>query len=375
MEGVAPLELGVDDDDCADQKLVEDLYDCTTSFTTNHNTNGTARKTRHVGCIIATAVFLVLLAVAYGISNLLLELCLSFSESDLGESFTMNEQTNSNNSQTALRLKLVTMNIAGMEPSQSAPESWNYAQQQEAILREVLRSDPDIIALQEAPSATLPSGLFDHDDKTYRQLHSVPSHAGYVTLLVRSEMETSAMKLESNVPISATILSWEDRRLVIASAHLAPFQQNSAQRQKEVETLIQGATNAATAGLANALIFLGDTNMRSFEDQTMENDLGLVDAWKKAGSSPETRFSWDTMPHGQGDSAWRNLYYGHRTRAYQNRYDRVYIKDLLRGSSPSSLHVHVPAFELVANKPVSESRYHFLSDHFGIATELELHWI
>eukprot|EP00977_Amphora_coffeiformis_P017472 scaffold5744_cov159-Amphora_coffeaeformis.AAC.1 len=368
MEGVTPLELGVEDNDCMEHDE-EGLYECTTLFATNHNTNGIS-TTRHVGRI-AIAVFLVLLAVAYAISNLLLEVSLSFSDPDLNtiNTFMMNEQNDSDSSQTLLHLKLVTMNIAGMEPSESAPETWHMAQQQGTLLREILRSDPDIIALQEVPSAVLPSGFFDHDDRTYRQLQSVPSHAGYVTLFVRSEMETRALQLEKNVPITATILYWKGRRLVIASVHLAPFEQGSSRRQTQVETLIQGA-KAATADPTDVLIFLGDTNMRSFEDQTMEHDLGLVDAWKQAGSPPDAKFSWDTMPHGEGESGWQNLYYGKRTRAYQNRYDRVYIKDLLR--APSSSHVNVPIFEFIANKPVSASRSHFLSDHFGIAMELEL---
>lgn len=313
---------------------------------------------------VVAAVFLVLVFAAYGISNLLLGVSDSIHDPDMES--TLTEPPQSSGSPT-LRLKMVTMNIAGMEPSQSAPASWDMEKQQDALRREILQSDPDIIALQEAPSMNLPTGMFDHDNQIYRQLHSVPSHAGYVTILVRSDMETSALDID-DVPITAAILTWNDRHIVIASVHLAPFQQGSYERQDQVETLLEAASNSG----ADTLVFLGDTNMRTSEDAFMENNLELLDAWKRAGSSEVAKFSWDTKVHGQGEesSAWQNRYYGQRTRAYQARYDRVYIKDL----RASSLHVLVPVFELMANRPVSESRYHFLSDHFGIATELRLTW-
>ena len=377
-----PFHVGMDENVYAEQNQ-ECLYDFISQQTTAQTAPIRQAPIRRAPVrhgtlgFIATAVFLLLLGVAYGISNLLLEVSLSFSNGEWNGSAMINEEKNSNN-RIVVRLKLVTMNIAGMEPSQSAPDSWNKEQQRAALIEEILRSDPDIIALQEAPSDVLSSGMFDHDDRTFRQLHSVPSHAGYVTLFVRSEMETGALNLGNKVPIVASFLFCERLNLVIASAHLAPFEQRSYQRQKEVDTLIHVARDS-NAGPVDAIIFLGDTNMRSFEDQTMEGDLGLIDAWKQAGSSPEARYTWDTTPHGEGESAWQNLYYGQRTRAYQNRYDRVYIKDLRRGSASSfssfPLHVNVSAFDLIANKPVSESQYHFLSDHFGIATELELSWI
>jgi hypothetical protein len=37
-----------------------------------------------------------------------------------------------------------------------------------------------------------------------------------------------------------------------------------------------------------------------------------------------------------------------------------------------AIRVVVPSFRLIANKPVGSSKFHFLSDHFGIAAEIKI---
>ena len=355
--------------------------------------------------ILILAATLALVAVAYGISNLILEVSLllydpyPMNNSEEKEVAIIHTTTSrgkrqrpnpngmttatpqsSSSSSTTLELKMVTMNIAGLVPSQSAPDSWSTALQKEALRAELLASDPDIIALQECPSQDwAASGIFNSDnnddnDKTmYRLVGSAPSHAGFVSLVVRAGLDATLLDLgEDYVPIAAATVSWHGKQIVVASVHLQPFEQGSLRRKEQITTLM------AASAAADALIFAGDTNMRDSEDATMEESLHLMDAWKVAGASESTRFSWDTMSHMYGEdkkksSEWQNLYYGAATRAYQRRYDRVYIRGSPLQQQPV-LQVHVPAFDLIANQPVSESRYHFLSDHFGIALRLELNW-
>ena len=124
--------------------------------------------------------------------------------------------------------------------------------------------------------------------------------------------------------------------------------------------------------------------MRPTEDAVMEDQLGLTDVWKLSGSSKATKWTWDTTKHSE-DGTW-NRYYGSTTREYKARYDRIYYycyyashhdelscrsgggggASLARGPSYAS-------FQLIANRPLLLERpNHFLSDHFGVVTDLHL---
>jgi endonuclease/exonuclease/phosphatase family metal-dependent hydrolase len=308
----------------------------------------------------------------------------------------MEKESVSQNLPQQINLKIVTMNIAGLEPSQSAPSTWTDALQQETLLGELLRSDPDILALQECPSVEwAKSGIFNHDATIPYQLvgnSCTRSHAGFVCLFIKESLvstttATTALPLPTTKdnllilpgsPIVATVVRLSggqpQRKIAIASVHLEPFEDGDRGRQSQVEELIDAAAHVGV----DALIFMGDTNMRDEEDETMEGELGLMDAWKQSGALEETRYSWDTMPHSDKDEfISQNLYYGHSTRAYQRRYDRIYVLDLHQHDHKSkspSFHLAVPSLELIANQPIAPTQTQFLSDHFGIAAELCLIW-
>ena len=62
-------------------------------------------------------------------------------------------------------------------------------------------------------------------------------------------------------------------------------------------------------------------------------------------------------------------YGGKATRAYTNRYDRMYYHII---STPASqLQVKTCHFELIANRPLTNAN-HFLSDHFGVWVDLSI---
>jgi endonuclease/exonuclease/phosphatase family metal-dependent hydrolase len=270
-------------------------------------------------------------------------------------------------------LTFVTMNIAGLEPSQSAPDAWRTDRtlQEEAVVAEILRTNPDVIALQECPTVDWAEHAFhNRGDLSYRLMGSASSHAGYVSLLIRQDLHAAELVLAESLPMVAVEILWNGHSVAIASVHLAPFEQNSFVREKEVEELLE-----ACQGGSEALLFMGDMNMRDKEDDRFEA-LGLVDAWKRAGANEAARYSWDTTSHTDDESHnWQNLYYGASTRAYQRRYDRVYATERRRGgTSAVSFRFNVPSFALIANQPIAPSRYHFLSDHFGITGQLELAW-
>ena len=312
--------------------------------------------------VIAT-VFLV---VAFAISNLLVELSLSVYDPATSVEKTgtvRNESRNkSSASQTIEGIRIVSMNIAGAIPSKSAPPTWNVSLQESSLTSSIIASDPHIIFLQECPTETWADGRFNRNGIAYkRPVRSKRSHAGYVTMLVQENLVAADKQGLDDLPIAAATLTWKGHQIIIASVHLEPFEQGSQLRKRQVELLLH-----ETDPNADAIIFAGDTNMRDSEDYDIES-LGLLDAWKVAGASEETRFSWDTVAHGTGNEKRQNLYYGQSTRAYQRRYDRVYF-----WKRDKTLGLRVPSFELMANEPVSGSPYHYLSDHFGISCELDI---
>ena len=294
------------------------------------------------------------------------------------------------------RLTIVSMNVAGCEPSKDAPPHWNHEIAGRAIQKEVLRTHPDVLALQEFPGGVaLAEQSFGHD---YNVIGATYAHADQVVLLVRKGIAAKKVSFDNKnnsknksyngyprIPAVIAELSWSDddtitsssttdaattttttssskrRRMWIGSVHLAPFRDGSLERQRQVDEMLRQAGSLP-------FIFAGDTNMRIEEDKRMEKDRGLLDAWKQAGSKPNTKFTWDTIDHrGTTDGVGAfNRYYGDRTRQYTARYDRIYCTD----STP--LH-EVESFELIANQPIT-GKTHFLSDHFGISAELSFQW-
>lgn len=298
------------------------------------------------------------------------------------------------------RLTLVTFNVAACQPSAMAIHSWTTDDSLQAIREEVILEQPDIIALQEFPEFALyrTSRIFpDHE-----LLGSRTSHAPYVTLFVRKGIQAKLVPVHAdiNVHLPAVVaeLSYPSeggdndevgrrRRLWIASVHLEPFADGAEVRHQQVQSLLQLALRSKVP-----LVLAGDFNMRVTEDATMEGEgYDLLDFWKEAGSDFTTKYSWNTRNE-INKGGYFNQYYGTRTREYIARYDRIYyhgsVLDIRNdGQQPSQVDsksdltnipsipsITVESFKLIANRPVGSSKYHFLSDHFGISSTFNLQW-
>lgn len=258
-------------------------------------------------------------------------------------------------------LSIVSMNLAGCQPSKSAPWDWNQQMSTDAVRTELLKSNPDIIALQECPGGVNWAQRVFGDN--YNVMGATFSHADQVVLLVKAGIQAQAVPLQDLPAIMAELQFADNRRLLIASIHLAPFERGNYERRAEVESLLQKAMAKSIP-----FLFAGDTNMRASEDDVMEGDLHLVDIWKLAGSNPATKFTWDTIDH-RKDGLFFNQYYGDNTRQYSARYDRIYAY-----TADSSIVVETPpAFELIGNQPQT-SKIDFLSDHFGMSSHINLKW-
>jgi len=269
---------------------------------------------------------------------------------------------------TVNEFTLVSMNIAGCHPSKEAPRGWGQQDATEAITNELLRTDPDVLALQECPGgADWASRWFPG----YQVQGATYSHVDQVMLLVRDGIHSEAQEGHNLPAVMAKLTIEEGREFLIASVHLEPFREGKRDRLRQMKSLIQTAQKRNIP-----LVIAGDTNMRVAEDSSMENLLHLVDLWKQSGTGNATKWTWDTKDHG----THFNRYYGDSTREYVARYDRVYVwqppppppvastSSCTQGSQAA---VTVQSFELLANQPVS-NKFHFLSDHFGISVTFQL---
>jgi len=256
-----------------------------------------------------------------------------------------------------IELRLVTMNIAMMEPSEAAPSDWTTEKQQQVLLDQLLGSDPDILCIQECPQSDCMEQAFPH----LTRIMSKPSHMGYTSLFVKKNFTLTPVagpRISIHTPaVIATFLYQDHPVLAIASVHLKPFKTGSVLREQQVKELISAADDEGIP-----LLFAGDTNMRDSEDSTMEKTFDLKDIWREAGAEANSQYTWDTIDHRREGGAF-NQYYGSSTRQYQRRYDRIYVH---------GANVSVTTFELLANRPIGSSKDHFLSDHFGISAQIKI---
>jgi len=305
------------------------------------------------------------------------------------------------------RLTLVSLNVAGCQPSADAPRGWNQKASTDSIREEILSHNPDIIALQECPGT---ESWADTTFLNYTTIGATRSHADNVILLVKKGIQAHRVKVPTTMtttrwlPAVISNLTYKSRSLLLASVHLAPFKEGEDTRRQQIADALslaveegEGGGTTGRRGRRLPLIMAGDMNMRQSEDVGMKRQ-GWTDFWQSAGSERSTKFTWDTMNHGTSF----NRYYGDLTREYNARYDRIYFQSGTSTSQqptmtsipptavvtaatsskrtkkkdpidPQAVSLKVDSFELIANKPVT-GKTHFLSDHFGIATTFELEW-
>eukprot|EP00581_Thalassiosira_minuscula_P005100 CAMPEP_0183747916 /NCGR_PEP_ID=MMETSP0737-20130205/67505_1 /TAXON_ID=385413 /ORGANISM="Thalassiosira miniscula, Strain CCMP1093" /LENGTH=277 /DNA_ID=CAMNT_0025983633 /DNA_START=113 /DNA_END=945 /DNA_ORIENTATION=+ len=242
--------------------------------------------------------------------------------------------------QSNFPLKLISWNISNAHPSSAAPDFIRRSKQSPNLIREeCLRptpTPPDIIALQECPYPNF--GQNELASSGYVSVGTRPSHCGYVDLLVREELAMATtnnnehaklmttMLQECNLPSVATTIDLPNGTTVaVSSSHLAPFKDGAFLRKMQCQTLMELLHQHA----GNS-IHLGDFNMRAAEDKDVENACGggWMDAWKETGSNSDAKFTWDSFS------------------------EQV-------------------SFSFMGNEPV-EKKGDYLSDHFGLAVELDV---
>eukprot|EP00547_Thalassionema_nitzschioides_P018644 CAMPEP_0194255002 /NCGR_PEP_ID=MMETSP0158-20130606/33386_1 /TAXON_ID=33649 /ORGANISM="Thalassionema nitzschioides, Strain L26-B" /LENGTH=145 /DNA_ID=CAMNT_0038993229 /DNA_START=246 /DNA_END=680 /DNA_ORIENTATION=+ len=145
-----------------------------------------------------------------------------------------------------------------------------------------MRHTADVLCLQECPEENWKPNLLD---RFYTLVGSEKSHCGYTQLWVRNNMFFQRIA-ECDGPSVAAVALVDDFAVGLSSSHFAPHKKNSATRFDQVKTL----KNSFPIGMA--FVMAGDFNMRMSEDKTVEEQLGLQDAWKDAESPSDHMFTW-----------------------------------------------------------------------------------
>jgi endonuclease/exonuclease/phosphatase family metal-dependent hydrolase len=258
----------------------------------------------------------------------------------------------------------------------------------------VLQQDPDVIALQEVPSFVLHSRWFSE----YSLIGYQESHAHNVVLLVHKRHPAAVrVDIDTRLGLPAVMAEIDflppctntnyaaaggnRRKILVTSVHLEPFVDGARMRKRQLGCLAKIAMERDST----PLLIAGDTNMRVAEDPVAEQKLGFLDLWKVAGSDFGTKYTWNTRNELK-DGRYFNEYYGGDTREYVARYDRIYAANVMTASTRSKKRkddsseeesqdsIENATFDLVANRPVGDSKRHFLSDHFGITSTVQVVW-
>jgi len=169
-------------------------------------------------------------------------------------------------------LSFLTWNLALMERSARAPLYWD-SSATEAIVRDVvLDESPDVVLYQELPG-------FVPFVESHTMMRANPrSHSGHLgTLVTHALAETEPMV--TTVDRCAVLTTFADPAITIANVHLAPGRSGAADRLMQITEIIQ-------ASPTNALLIVGDTNMRLAEAEALI-ELGF------SGDKPP-KVTWDS---------------------------------------------------------------------------------
>lgn len=256
----------------------------------------------------------------------------------------------------ARSLVLVSWNISQAASSAAAPNPLLRAAEAPRLIRdEILRSHPDIIALQESASPAFANDQFSDyvSIGTQLALHT----KSYVDLLVKSELATRAQRISfqsfemKDLPaVAAIILLPNSSRIAIASLHL-PNTPEAAPLRKRLVTAIMDKLSSQHC---DGIILGGDFNMRQAEDAYIEQLCGL-DSWKEVtNSDTKKKFTWNSR---------ENMFLGHDRNQFIARFDRCYIRSNI---------IRLTHFDLIGNEPIGRNKGDYLSDHYGIVVKFDV---
>ncbi len=172
-------------------------------------------------------------------------------------------------------LSLLTWNIAGEALACTAPSSWSLKDKDHAVLSEILRWAPDVLALQECATAGRLSTL---TSRGYVFVGAAPCHEGYVQLYFKLALafESCLPSFHSSpLPAVCSILVHNGLRLFVAAVHLAPGGNGGDMRMRQMQALRSWQRSAK----AETAVLLGDFSVRDVEVDTWCINLGLSESY------------------------------------------------------------------------------------------------
>ena len=245
------------------------------------------------------------------------------------------------------KLTLLSWNIAQAQPSNSAPKDWkeeDSTETRQSIANQIRSNNPDILALQEVPSSDWLPMIVSFE--RYIPIGSVHTHCGCTSLLIRPQLAQNIKHVFKVGPSIIAMLHRGTNIISVSSSHLSPGRELYSERREQFSALIRCAKNQQ----ATHMIFSGDLNLRSSEDQNIESltKPPLIDIWKRIGDS-RNQWTWNSALN----------HYHAEILPMKARYDRIYCTHNI---SPESL-------RRVGAKPLTNP-HHFPSDHFGLIAKM-----
>lgn len=250
---------------------------------------------------------------------------------------------------------ILTWNVSAFNTCFNAKYS---VEQKRGMIIEAIKSldkSPDVLCLQEA-TAELVQALVVNTN--YCLLDTVQTHCEMCCLFVRNDLRQKLVTGENAIHVTDGVVSCDfqlskTQSVRLASCHLAPFKGNAQVRKEQLETFFK----LCDASKVDHVILAGDMNVRQGESDVWLTKLlpelskgkDFNDAWCLSGRNAFTKFTWDSFTNKYFNDGFK----------FKSRFDRVIISGGMQCRS----------YQLIGNTPVNNF---FLSDHFGIVTELVL---
>lgn len=224
-----------------------------------------------------------------------------------------------------------------------------FEERRAALLRELDRRRPDVIALQEVTPELLEQLAAEPWVRSRYQLTDVELWQRYdIVMLSRLPIrEVSSLELPTQMGRRLLVVELACG-LAVASVHLESMKESIAAREAQLR-LIQ----PYLAGLGPDTVFVGDMNFRPEDEiETSAIEPDYVDVW------PALR---PDDPGYTADSERNAMRYMLKPTLSQKRIDRVFVRGRWRATG----------IELVGTLPIDDDGT-FTSDHFGLAVDLAI---
>lgn len=160
-------------------------------------------------------------------------------------------------------MKFVSWNLGLLERSAQAPPSMQQFQTEDAVRREILELQPDIVCWQELPNQVPFVETLDLMQATTQ------THSGRLATLIDKNSELAAgeptIKAVAGIGLLSTFPGRDGRpAFTVANVHLEPGTGAAGNRLQQLGTLVEQSPT-------ERIIIVGDTNMRLDEVEFVEN--------------------------------------------------------------------------------------------------------